>query len=68
MIYTFNVRAQRGVGRDPIATVHHAHGVDVMGQARALMEQHPDCDGVEVMLLETRLFYLAKTDMAARSA
>ena len=60
MIYTFKVASQhaRG-GDDPLETVHQAHGVDVMRQARDLIEKHPDCAGVEVLLLQTRLFFLA---------
>jgi hypothetical protein len=59
MIYTFNVRS-RDSRAEPLETVHHAHGVNVMDQARALLDRYPECDGVEVMLLETRLFYMPR--------
>ena len=67
MIYTFNVKS--GDGRaEPLETVHHAHGVNVMDQARALIDRHPGCDGVEVMLLETRLFFLPRERAAKAGA
>jgi hypothetical protein len=59
MIYTFKVASKyAGGGHDPLETVHQAHGVDVMRQARDLLEKHPECAGVEVLLLQTRLFFL----------
>ena len=63
MIYTFKVSSKAG---DPLETTHHANGVDVIGQAHALMEKHPECDGVEVLLLQTRLFYLQNKAAARR--
>ena len=63
MIYTFKVASDGGA---PLETIHHAHGVDVMGQAHALMQKHPDCAGVEVLLLQTRLFYLENAPPLAR--
>jgi hypothetical protein len=59
MIYTFKVAAKYANREaDPLETVHQAHGVDVMRQAQDLLEKHPDCAGVEVLLLQTRLFFL----------
>jgi hypothetical protein len=59
MIYTFKVaRKYAHRGEDPLETVHQAHGVDVMRHAQDLLEKHPDCAGVEVLLLQTRLFFL----------
>jgi hypothetical protein len=67
MIYTFKVRAP-GDRADPLETVHHAHGVDVLDQARALIDRHPDCDGVQVLLLETQLFYLERRAVGSSAA
>jgi hypothetical protein len=65
MIYTFKVASKyASPGAEPLETLHQAHGVDVMRQARDLIDKHPDCAGVEVLLLQTRLFYL-KNDAAA---
>ncbi len=59
MIYTFKVAPKTdSSGDEPLETVHHANGVDVMSQAHALMRKHPECAGVEVLLLQTRLFFL----------
>ncbi len=63
MIYTFKVASDAGA---PLATVHHAHGVDVIRQAHDLMEKYPACAGVEVLLLQTRLFFLENPPPAAR--
>ncbi len=67
MIYTFRVASKYATGGDePLETVHQAHGVDVMRQAHDLMEKHPECAGVEVLLLQTRLFYLENNAPVAR--
>jgi hypothetical protein len=57
MIYTFKVHAA-GPDEEPLETTHCAHGTDVLGQAKALMEKHPDCGGVEVLMLGARLFFM----------
>lgn len=65
MIYTFKVAAKYASPEaEPLETLHQTHGVDVMRQARDLIDKHPDCAGVEVLLLQTRLFYL-KNEAAA---
>jgi hypothetical protein len=56
MIYTFKVHATRS--EEPLETTHCAHGVDVLGHAKALIEKHPDCAGVEVLMLGSRLFFM----------
>ena len=67
MIYTFKVSSKYASPEaEPLETLHQAHGVDVMRQARDLIEKHPECAGVEVLLLQTRLFYL-KNEAAASS-
>jgi hypothetical protein len=69
MIYTFKVAPKSGPAQaEPLETVHQTHGVDVMGQARDLIRKHPDCAGVEVFLLQTRLFYLKNETTAAPGA
>jgi hypothetical protein len=57
MIYTFKVHASADEG-DLLETTHCAHGSDVLGQARALIEKHPQCIGVEVLMLGSRLFFM----------
>lgn len=67
MIYTFKVTSNFAArGDEPLETVHEAHGVDVVRQARNLIEKHPDCAGVEVLLLQTRLFFLENGAHSAR--
>ncbi len=56
MIYTFKVHATRS--EEPLETTHCAHGADVLGQAKALIEKYPDCSGVEVLMLGSRLFFM----------
>ncbi len=56
MIYTFKVHAPRS--EEPLETTHCAHGADVLGQAKALIEKYPDCAGVEVLMLGSRLFFM----------
>jgi hypothetical protein len=59
MIYTFKVASKLDTtGDHPLETVHQAHGEDVMKLAHDLIEKYPQCAGVEVLLLQTRLFYL----------
>ena len=57
MIYTFKVHPPGSEG-EPLETTHCAHGSDVLGQAKALIEKHPDCGGVEVLMLGSRLFFM----------
>jgi hypothetical protein len=57
MIYTFKVHAP-DAEHDPLETTHCAHGSDVVGQAKALIDKHPDCGGVEVLMLGSRLFFM----------
>jgi len=57
MIYTFKVHAARSNG-ELLETTHCAHGADVLGHAKALIEKHPDCGGVEVLMLGSRLFFM----------
>jgi hypothetical protein len=57
MIYTFKVHA----AADPdelLETTHCAHGADVLGLAKVLIEKYPDCGGVEVLMLGSRLFFM----------
>ena len=56
MIYTFKVHAALP-DREPLETTHCAHGADVLGEAKALIEKHPDCGGVEVLRLGARRFF-----------
>lgn len=56
MIYTFKVHATRS--EEPLETTHCAHGADVLGHAKALIEKYPDCAGVEVLMLGSRLFFM----------
>ena len=57
MIYTFKVHAA-APDVEPLETTHCAHGADVLAQAKALIEKHPDCGGVEVLMLGARLFFM----------
>jgi hypothetical protein len=57
MIYTFKVHAAQ-FEDEPLETTHCAHGSDVLGQAKALIEKHPQCGGVEVLMLGSRLFFM----------
>jgi hypothetical protein len=67
MIYTFKVKSRIiSTEDDPLETVHQAHGSDVMKLAHDLIERHPDCAGVEVLLLQTRLFYLENKALTSR--
>ncbi len=59
MIYTFKVHATRS--EEPLETTHCAHGSDVLGQAKALIEKYPECAGVEVLMLGSRLFFMPPT-------
>jgi hypothetical protein len=59
MIYTFKVHPADAEDT-LLETTHYAHGVDVMGQAQALIEKHPGCGGVEVLMLGARLFFLPR--------
>jgi hypothetical protein len=56
MIYTFKVHAPRS--EEPLETTHCAHGSDVLGQAKALILKYPECAGVEVLMLGSRLFFM----------
>ena len=56
MIYTFKVHAARS--EEPLETTHCAHGADVLGHAKALIEKYPECSGVEVLMLGSRLFFM----------
>ena len=57
MIYTFKVHAPQ-TDDEPLETTHCAHGADVLGQAKALMAKYPECAGVEVLMLGSRLFFM----------
>jgi hypothetical protein len=57
MIYTFKVHAQNAQD-DLIETTHCANGADVLGLAQALIDKYPDCGGVEVLMLGSRLFFM----------
>jgi hypothetical protein len=59
MIYTFKVLGPRSDG-EPLEVTHCAHGSDVLGQARELIDNHPGCEGVEVLMLGSRLFFLPR--------
>jgi hypothetical protein len=59
MIYTFKVASKFAArGDEPLEVAHEAYGSDVMRLAHDLIEKHPSCAGVEVLLLQTRLFYM----------
>jgi hypothetical protein len=67
MIYTFKVHASAADG-GLLETAFCTHGADVLRQAKALIEKHPDCEGVEVLMLGSQLFFMpqaAQTGMAA---
>lgn len=59
MIYTFKVHGPPPE-EEPLEVTHCAHGSDVLGHARALIEKHPVCAGVEVLVLGSRLFFLPR--------
>ncbi len=63
MIYTFKVHALRS--EELLETTHCAHGSDVLGQAKALIQKYPDCSGVEVLMLGSRLFFMPPPLQAA---
>jgi hypothetical protein len=65
MIYTFKVHAGPP-DHEPLETTHCAHGADVLGQAKALIEKHPGCGGVEVLMLGARLFFMPHSAAQAR--
>ncbi len=67
MIYTFKVRAPAQQG-DPLETTHCTHGADVLAHAKALIAKHPMCDGVEVLVLGSRLFFMPRESSDAGSA
>ncbi len=69
MIYTFKVASKLDTTGDyPLETVHQAHGVDVMKHARDLIQKYPGCAGVEVLLLQTRLFYMENNGGSSKQA
>jgi hypothetical protein len=57
MIYTFKVHALAPLA-EPLETTHCASGADVLGHAKALIQKHPHCAGVEVLMLGSRLFFM----------
>ena len=57
MIYTFKVHPP-AAQTEPLETTHCAHGADVLAQAKALIQQYPQCSGVEVLMLGSRLFFM----------
>ena len=57
MIYTFKVHASVAHG-ELLETTYCTHGADVLRQAKALIEKHPDCEGVEVLMLGSQLFFM----------
>ena len=57
MIYTFKVHSAAAQA-EPLETTHCAHGADVLGHAKALIEKYPHCGGVEVLMLGARLFFM----------
>ncbi len=58
MIYTFKVLMTAEGQDEPLETAHCVHGADVLGHAKALIEKHPNCGGVEVLMLGARLFFM----------
>lgn len=60
MIYTFKVHAPVA-DDEPLETTHCAHGADVLSQAKALIDKYPACQGVEVLVLGSRLFFIPKS-------
>ena len=67
MIYTFKVHAAPAAP-EPLETTHCAHGGDVLGQAKALITKYPACEGVEVLVLGARLFFIPQGGAEASSA
>ena len=63
MIYTFKVLTAAEGHNEPLETTHCAHGADVLGHAKALIAKHPDCGGVEVLMLGSRLFFMPHAPM-----
>jgi hypothetical protein len=63
MIYTFKV-LPADTAQEPLETTHCAHGADVLDQAKTLIRKHPDCGGVEVLMLGSRLFFMPQGDSA----
>jgi hypothetical protein len=57
MIYTFKVLAL-DANDESLETTHCVHGADVLSQAKALIDKHPQCGGVEVLVLGARLFFM----------
>ena len=57
MIYTFKVHSA-ACEQEPLETTHCANGADVLAHAKALIEKHPHCSGVEVLMLGSRLFFM----------
>lgn len=66
MIYTFKVHAAGS--EDLLETTHCAHGADVLGHAKALLEKYPECSGVEVLMLGSRLFFMPQASAPAIDA
>ena len=64
MIYTFKVLPP-DTSAEPLETTHCAHGSDVLSQAKALISKHPDCGGVEVSMLGSRLFLMPPGESTA---
>jgi hypothetical protein len=67
MIYTFKVHSAHAQA-EPLETTHCAHGADVLAQAKALIDKHPHCAGVEVLMLGARLFFMPPPSGAEASA
>jgi hypothetical protein len=67
MIYTFKVHAG-AAAHEPLETTHCAHGADVLSQAKALIAKHPACEGVEVLVLGARLFFISAQDENSSSS
>ena len=66
MIYTFKVHAPHSEAF--LETTQCAHGADVLGQAKALVEKYPNCSGVEVLMLGSRLFFMPPAPRGASRA
>jgi hypothetical protein len=64
MIYTFKVHAPDA--QEALETTHCANGADVLMQAKALIDKHPACEGVEVLILGSRLFFIPRAGESAR--
>ncbi len=67
MIYTFKVHSTADLD-EPIETSHCAHGGDVLGHAKALIEKYPECGGVEVLMLGSRLFFMPPSPVSAHQS